>query len=132
MRRAICLQPVRAVVDGVHPGHDGEQHLRGADVAGGLLAADVLLAGLQGQAVGLVAVGVDGDADEPAGQAAGELLLDGHESGVRAAEAHRDAEALGRADGDVRAELAGRGEQGEREQVGGDGDDRAELVRLRR
>ncbi len=45
-------QAVRAVVDGVHRGHDGEQHLRGADVARRLLAPDVLLAGLQGQPVG--------------------------------------------------------------------------------
>jgi hypothetical protein len=42
-------QPLRAVVDGVGAGHDGEQHLRGADVAGRLLPADVLLAGLQRQ-----------------------------------------------------------------------------------
>ena len=68
--------------------------------------------------------------DEPAGQAARELLAHGHVAGVRAAEAHRHAEALGGADRDVGAQLAGRGEQGEREQVGGDGDDRAELVRL--
>lgn len=123
-------QPVGAVVDRVHPGHDGEQDLRGTDVAGGLLAADVLLAGLEGQAVGLVAVRVHGDADEAAGQGAGELLADRHEAGVRTAEAHRDAEALGGADRDVRAERAGRGEQREGQQVGGDGDDRAELVGL--
>src|SRR5690606_6753933 len=36
-------QPLGAVVNGVHAGHDGEQYLGGADVAGGLLAADVLL-----------------------------------------------------------------------------------------
>ncbi len=122
-------QPFGAVVDGVHAGHDGEQHLRGADVAGGLLTADVLLAGLQGEAVGLVAVGVDGDADQAARQAAGELLVHRHVAGVRSAEAHRHAEALGGAHRDVRAQLAGRGEQGEGEQVGGDGDERAELVR---
>ncbi len=52
-----------AVVDGVHSGHDGEQDLRGADVGGGLLAADVLLAGLEGEAVGLGSSGVDRDAD---------------------------------------------------------------------
>ena len=45
-------QPVGAVVDGVHAGDHREQHLRGADVAGRLLAADVLLAGLQREAVG--------------------------------------------------------------------------------
>ena len=50
-RRAMRAQPVGPVVDGVHAGHHREQHLRGADVARGLLAADVLLARLQRQAV---------------------------------------------------------------------------------
>ncbi len=122
-------QPLGAVVDGVHTRHHGEQHLRGADVAGRLLATDVLLARLQGQPVRLVAVGVHRDAHEAAGQAARELLADGHVAGVRTAEAHRHAEALRGADGDVRAQLAGRGEQGEGEQVGGDRDDGAQLVR---
>ncbi len=54
----------------------------------------------------------------------------GHVAGVRSAEAHRHTEALGRADGDVRPELARRGQQGQREQVGGDRDEGAQLVRL--
>ena len=41
-----------AVIDGVHAGHDGEEDLRGADVGGGFFAADVLFAGLEGEAVG--------------------------------------------------------------------------------
>ena len=45
-------QPFGAVIDRVHRGDHGEQHLRGADVGGRLLAADVLLAGLQRQAIG--------------------------------------------------------------------------------
>lgn len=90
----------------------------------------MLLTGLKRQAVGLVAVGVDGDAHQTAGEAAGELVTDGHEAGVRSTEAHRNAEALGGADGDVRAEFTGRGEQRQGEQIGGDGDDRAQLVRL--
>ncbi len=123
-------QALRAVVDGVHARHDGEQHLRGADVAGGLLATDVLLTGLQREAVRLVAVGVDGDADEAARQAARHLLLHRHVTGVRSAEAHRDAEALRGAHRDVRAQLAWGLQQGEGQQIGGDGDERAPLVRL--
>ena len=42
-------QPVRAVVDGVERGRHGQQHLRGADVRRGPVAANVLLAGLQRQ-----------------------------------------------------------------------------------
>ncbi len=41
------LEAVGAVIDGVHRGHDRQQHLRGADVAGRLLAPDVLLARLE-------------------------------------------------------------------------------------
>ncbi|ENO95722.1 putative metal-dependent RNase [Thauera phenylacetica B4P] len=122
-------QPGRAVVAGVHAGHDGEQGLRGADVGGGLLAADVLLAGLHRQAVGLLAVAVDRHADHAAGHHALVLVAGGEVRGVRAAEAHRDAEALGRADGDVGAELARGLEQGEREQVGGDHHQRLPVVR---
>src|SRR5699024_4835 len=49
-------QPVGAVVDGVGGGHDGEQHLGGADVRGRAVAPDVLFAGLQGEPVGPAAV----------------------------------------------------------------------------
>ncbi len=48
-----------AVPHGIHARHDGEEHLGGADVGRRLLAADVLLARLQGEAVGLVTLGVD-------------------------------------------------------------------------
>ena len=88
------LQALRAVIDGVHAGHVGEQYLRGADVGIGLFAADVLFARLQRHAVGGLAAGVFGDADDAARHRADEGLAGGEEGGVRAAEAHRDAEAL--------------------------------------
>ena len=44
-------QAMRAVINGVHRGHDGEKHLRGADVTGGFVAADVLFARLQREPV---------------------------------------------------------------------------------
>jgi len=47
-------QPVRAVVSGVHGRGHGQQDLGGADVARGLLPADVLLAGLQREPVGRI------------------------------------------------------------------------------
>ena len=49
---------MRAVVDGVHGRDVGEERLRRADVGGGLVAADVLLAGLQGQPVAVAVVHV--------------------------------------------------------------------------
>ena len=101
-------ESLRTVVDGVHRGHHRQQHLRGADVRGRLLAPDVLLAGLQRQPVGRLAARVDRDADEAPGHGALERVAHGHVGGVRAAVAHRHAEALGRADRDVGAQLARR------------------------
>ena len=59
-------QPLGAVVAGVHGRHDRQEHLRGADVGGRLVAADVLFAGLQGEAVGVGAISVLGHPDQPA------------------------------------------------------------------
>ena len=105
-----ALEAAGAVVDSIHGGDDGQQHLRGADVAGGALAADVLFAGLQGQAQGGVALGVDGDADDPAGELAFEGFAGGHVGGVRPAIAHGHAKALAAAHGDIGSE-PGRGAQ---------------------
>ena len=121
-------QPVGTVPHGVHPGDDREQHLRGADVARGLLAPDVLLAGLEGEAVGGGAVGVDGHADEPAGQAALEARADGEVARVGAAEPEGYAETLRRPDRHVEAVLARRAQQGQGEQVGGGDRESAPLV----
>ena len=52
-------QPVGPVEDRVHRGDVGEQRLRGADVRGRLLAADVLLARLQRHAIGAMPARVD-------------------------------------------------------------------------
>ncbi len=112
------LQPLGAVVDGVHARHHGEEHLGRADVAGGLLAADVLLAGLHRHAQGGLAPAVARDADDPPRNLALVLLAGGEERRVRPAVAHGDAEPLRRADRDVGAEFARRPQQGQRQQVG--------------
>ena len=78
------LEALAAVVDGVHRGHHGQQHLRRADVGGGLLAADVLLARLQREPQRRVAVGIDREADEAARQRALEAAAHAHVGGVRA------------------------------------------------
>ena len=51
-----AAQSFRPVINRVHAGHDRQQHLRGADVARGFLAADVLLAGLQRESIRGVAM----------------------------------------------------------------------------
>jgi hypothetical protein len=43
------FQTFRPVINGIHRSHVRQQRLRGAEVAGGLFAADVLLAGLERQ-----------------------------------------------------------------------------------
>jgi hypothetical protein len=126
-----AAQAVGTVVDRVHARHHREQHLRGADVAGRLLPPDVLLARLQRESVGRLSVGVPAEAHEPPGH--GPLQASAHRevAGVRTAETHGYAEALRAADRHVRANLARRTQQAQRQQVGCDGDDRATLVRGR-
>ena len=97
-RCAMRFRPAGPVVDRVHARHHGRQHLRGADVRRRLLAPDVLLARLQRQPVGRRAVRVDADADQPARQRALELVARRQVGRVRAAVAHRHAEALRGAD----------------------------------
>ena len=120
-----------AVVDGEHGGDDGEQHLRGADVARRLLAADVLLARLQRHAQRAVALGIDRDADDAARHGALVLVLGGEEGGMRAAIAHGHAEALGGADGDVGAQFARRRQQRQRQKIGRHDGERARAMELR-
>jgi hypothetical protein len=116
---------LRPVPHRVHGGHHRQQHLRGADVGGGLLAADVLLARLQRKPHGGRARRIHRDADEPAGQAALQRVLHRDEAGMRPAIAERDAEALRGAHHDVRPHLAGRRHQGQRQQVRRDDGERA-------
>ena len=108
------LPPEPAQVD-----HAGErvQRLRRADVRGRLLAADVLLAGLEGEHESALAVDVLGLARDPPGHAADQRLGGGEEPERRAAEVESVAERLALADGDVDAALAGRLEQRERQRV---------------
>ncbi len=123
-------QPARAVVARVHRGKHRQQHLCGADVAGGLVAADVLLASLQRQPIGRRAVTVDGHTDQPAGQLTRMLGVHRKVPGMRAAKPHRHSEPLCGAKGDVSADLSGRRDQRQRQQVGADGHQCATVVGL--
>ena len=124
-------QPVGAVIAGVHGCDHRQQHLRGADIAGGLVAADVLLARLQCQPVGRRTVGIQRHPDQPAGKLAGVLGMHSQITGVWSAESHWHTESLGAAEGDIGTDLAGRGDQCQRQQVGADGDQCTPLVGLR-
>ena len=111
-------QALGTVVDRVEGRDDRQQGLRGADIRGGLLPANVLLAGLQGQAVGLTALGVPGDADDASRQLAPQRLGDGHEARVGASEEQGHPQALRGTDGDVRADGARLGQQRQGQRVG--------------
>jgi hypothetical protein len=112
-------QALGPVVDPVEARHHRQQHLGGADVRGGLVSADVLLAGLHGHAQGPLAAAVLADPDDPAGQHALEFLARRQEGRVGAAIAQRHAEALGRAHGHVGPELAGSAQQAQGQEVRG-------------
>ena len=108
----------RAVVDGIHRGKAGEEGLGSADVAGGAIAADMLFAGLEGEAVGDAASGIFGNADEATREEALVGRAGSDVGGVGSAKTDGDAESLGATDGDVGAEFAGRGEEKKGEGIG--------------
>ncbi len=121
-------QTFGAVIHRVHARHHRQQHLCGADVRGGFLATDVLLAGLQRQAVGGLAFGIDRNADQAPRHRTFVGIAAGHERRMRATETERHAETLAVADDDIGAPFAGRGDQRQREQIGRDSDHAAARV----
>ncbi len=87
-------------------GRHRDQGLVGADVRRGLLPANVLLPGPQRGDVGRPTLGVDGPADQAAGQAAHLFDPAGEQPQVRSAEGQRGAERLPLPDHHVGAVLA--------------------------
>src|SRR6185503_6498594 len=77
-------EPITAEPAEVDDAGERVERLRGADVRGRLLAADVLLARLQGQHEAALAVDVDGLPRDPARQLA-QVLLRGREEAERGA-----------------------------------------------
>ena len=103
-----ALKSLRAVVNSVHGRSHSQQHLRRAQVAGGLLAPDVLLACLQCQPHGGLPVGIARDTNNAARQVALVILARGHECRMRPAKAQRYAQALRAAHSHIRAPLSRR------------------------
>ncbi len=94
----------------------------GADVAGRLVTADVLLAGRQGQNEAAPPICVDGLADQPPGKLAHELLPRRHQPDGGAAEVEGVAQRLSLGGDDVRLHGARRLEQAEGNDLGDDHD----------
>jgi len=95
------LEALGPVVEGVHGGHVGEEGLGSANVAGGLLPANVLLPGLEGETEGGVALSVAGHTNQAARHLPLQLILDGKEGGVRATIPKRHTKTLAVSKGNV-------------------------------
>ena len=102
----------------VERGHHRKQRLGGADVRRGLFAANMLLAGLQRQTVGLIAARIDRDADNPAGHRALMLVAAGEKRSMRSAVAHRHAKALAGPDRNIGPHRARLFQQTKRQKIG--------------
>lgn len=109
---------LRAVIDGVHGRHVGEEGLGRADVAGGLFTTNVLLAGLKSKTKSTSASAVLGDTDNTAGKTALAGFLSGHESGVGTTKAERNTPALGVTKRNISAPFTGRSEEGQGRDIG--------------
>jgi hypothetical protein len=92
-------------------------YLSRANVAGGLVSADVLFAGLQGQAISGPATSVPRHSHHSARDRAQEVFLAGEKASVGSSIPHRYAEALVSADSNVHAYFPRRLENGDRKQV---------------
>jgi len=87
-------ETIGAVVDSKHSRHHGEKDLGGTNVARGFVSPDVLFPGLQSQAVGGVAIGVFGDADEAARHLALQPFANREIACMRSTKAQRNSKAL--------------------------------------
>ena len=124
-----CAQTVRPMINRIHRCDHREKHLRRADVTRRFVAADVLLARLQREAIAGPPVGIVRNADEPSRHVPFVCIARREIGGVRSAETERNAEALRVADGDIGAEFARRLQQRERQNIRRDDDERAGFVR---
>ncbi len=111
------LQALGALVHGVEGAEQSGEHLGSADVGGSLLAADMLLAGLESQTVGRLAVLIHGETDVAAGQLALQRIGAGHVRSGGTAVAHGDAETLGGAHAHISTEGTGVLQHGKGQQV---------------
>ena len=101
----------------IHGGSQRHQSLVRANVGGGFFAADVLLAGGEGQNITLASLLIHRFTHQPAGQFADKFLAGGKNAQVRAAKGKRDAQGLAFANHDIRAEFTRRFEQPQGERI---------------
>ena len=111
-------EPVRAVIHRIHTGHIGQEGLGGADVGGGLLPADVLLAGLQRHAEGRISQTIERHSDDPPRHLAFESFPGGEKCRMGPTVTHRHSQTLGGTDHHISPHLSRRFQQSEGQQIG--------------
>ena len=102
-----------AVVAAIHTGHNTQQHLRCADVGGGILALDMLFAGLQRHTQGTVTTAVNAHTDDATWHLALVFVFGGHVGGMGATITHGNTKTLGTTHHAIGAHFAGRGKHRE-------------------
>ena len=102
----------------IHSSHIGQQCLCSTDIGSCFFALDVLLAGLQRHAQCAVAVRIYAYTNDTAGNAAFKIILSSKECSMRAAISQWHAKTLRRTKGHIGTQLARRGKQRKRQQVG--------------
>ena len=118
------------MIDRVHRRDHSEKNLCRADVTRGFIPADVLLPRLQSEPIRCPAFSVVRHANKPAGHVSFVLIARGEVSRVRSTEPERHSKALSVTDRDVCAEFTRRFQQRQRQNVCGDDNERARIVRL--
>ena len=110
-------QAFRSVPHAVEAAHHRQENLGSADVAGGFVATNVLLAGLHRQTQRRTPFGITGDPDDATGHAPNVIGLGCQEARVRAAKAHRDTKALSRSNCDFKPHLSGAAHEGQEQRI---------------
>ena len=87
-------QPSWAVINRVHGRNNGQEDLSRTNIACGFVPADVLLAGLQGQAISWPALSIMRDSDEASRKMAFKLISRCHVGGMRSTKTEGNAESL--------------------------------------
>ena len=101
-------QAFRTVINRIEACHGCQEGLSGTDIGGRFLTLDVLLAGLQSQAVGGMTVCILRDTDDTSGDRTLVLILRCEESGGGTTVEHRDTETLAATKHHIRTPLSRR------------------------
>lgn len=124
------LETVGSVPLDVEGGHVGEESLGGTDVTGSLVSSDVLLSGLESHSEGLISVGIFGDTNDSSWDLSLKLFRGGKVTWMWSTISERNTHSLSRSYGDISAHLSWCLENGQRENIGTNGENHSRLLNL--